>query len=165
MIDTRQGPVPVRRMRAEEVDRVIQVWHRTKAVAYPYLPTEQGLSLADNDRIFRAVILPDTNLWVASLAGEVAAFLALRGDYVDRLYVLPEAQGSGLGTALLEHAKALSPSGLRLHTHQQNHQARAFYDRHGFRAVRLGISPPPESAPDVEYHWIPRRSESASTAP
>jgi hypothetical protein len=24
-----------------------------------------------------------------------------------------------------------------------------------FRAVRFGVSPPPESEPDVEYHWTP----------
>jgi ribosomal protein S18 acetylase RimI-like enzyme len=56
---------------------------------------------------------------------------------------------------LLAHACSLSPQGLELHTHQQNTGARRFYERHGFAAVRFGLSPPPESAPDVEYHWRP----------
>ena len=43
----------------------------------------------------------------------------------------------------------------RTHTHQQHAQARAFCEKHGFRAVKFGISPPPESEPDVEYHWTP----------
>jgi hypothetical protein len=29
------------------------------------------------------------------------------------------------------------------------------YERHGFKAVKFGTSPPPESAPNVEYHWRP----------
>jgi len=31
------------------------------------------------------------------------------------------------------------------------------YEKHGFIASRFGTSPPPESAPDVEYHWRPSR--------
>ncbi len=29
----------------------------------------------------------------------------------------------------------------------------AFYEKNGFIAEKYGISPPPESEPDVEYHW------------
>lgn len=91
--------------------------------------------------------------WVASRGGAVAALLVLDDDCVDRLYVDPDAQGAGLGGALLTHAKALRPAGLRLFTHQKNAGARVFYERRGFRPVRFGISPEPESEPDVEYAW------------
>jgi ribosomal protein S18 acetylase RimI-like enzyme len=87
----------------------------------------------------------------------VVAFLAMRGSYIDRLYVDPGWQRSGWGTRLLEHARTLSPRGLELHTHVENRAARALYQKHGFVAVRVGVSPPPESAPDVEYHWRPTR--------
>ena len=85
----------------------------------------------------------------------MVAFLAMRSSYIDRLYVDPARQRRGWGTRLLEHARALSPRGLELHTHVENHVARALYEKHGFVAVRFGVSPPPESAPDVEYHWRP----------
>jgi hypothetical protein len=29
------------------------------------------------------------------------------------------------------------------------------YEGQGFVAVKYGLSPAPESAPDVEYHWRP----------
>jgi ribosomal protein S18 acetylase RimI-like enzyme len=67
----------------------------------------------------------------------------------------PRQWHKGWGTQLVNFAKQLSPSGLELHTHQANAAARAFYERHGFQAVTFDISPPPESAPDVEYHWRP----------
>ena len=54
---------------------------------------------------------------------------------------------------LIELAKTASPHGLELHTHQANQAARQLYEKHGFRAVRFGMSPAPECMPDVEYHW------------
>jgi hypothetical protein len=56
----------------------------------------------------------------------------------------------------MRKARELSPRGLRLFTHQANAKARAFYEKEGFRVVRFGTSPPPESAPDVEYAWAPK---------
>jgi ribosomal protein S18 acetylase RimI-like enzyme len=71
------------------------------------------------------------------------------------MYVDPSQWRKGWGTRLVVFAKSLSPSGLELHTHQENRAARRLYETHGFKAVRFGTSPPPESAPDVEYHWKP----------
>jgi ribosomal protein S18 acetylase RimI-like enzyme len=60
----------------------------------------------------------------------------------------------GVGTALLLQARELSPRELRLFTFQRNEAARAFYDKHGFTVVALGVSPAPELEPDVEYRWV-----------
>jgi len=134
---------------------VVDVWHRSGRAAYPYLPTWQAFSREHAGRVFREVIAPACEIWVGNDGDRVAAYLALEGDTLDRLYVDPPAQQSGWGTRLVEQAKRLRPSGMRLHTHQQNHAARALYERHKFQAVAFGTSPPPESAPDVEYHWRP----------
>ena len=64
-------------------------------------------------------------------------------------------QRCGVGTALLRKAAELSPDGLRLFTFQRNERARSFYEKHGFRVVKFGTSPPPENEPDVEYRWEP----------
>jgi len=145
----------VRPMREGEEEEVIRLWHETKRAAYPYLPLEQGRTLDEDGRFFREVILPRSSIWVTERDRAITAFLAIEGSYVDRLYVHPTHQRYGAGSALIAQAKALSPEGVQLHTHQKNSQARAFYEKHGFRAVKFGISPPPESEPDVEYHWTP----------
>jgi GNAT superfamily N-acetyltransferase len=103
--------------------------------------------------VFREVILPRCDLWVATEKEWVAAFLAMRGSSIDRMYVAPERWNEGWGGLLMAFAKQRSPEGLELHTHRQNTAACRFYEKHGFRAVRFGISPPPENAPDVEYWW------------
>jgi ribosomal protein S18 acetylase RimI-like enzyme len=85
----------------------------------------------------------------------VVAYLAINGSYIDRMYVDPNEWRKGWGVRLVALAKDLSPHGLELHTHQANRPARALYEKQGFVAVGFGVSPPPESAPDVEYQWRP----------
>ena len=134
---------------------VIAVWHRSGQAAYPFLPTWQAFTLERAGEVFREVIRPRCDLWVGTRQDRVVAFLAMCGSYIDRMYVDPTEWRKGWGTRLVLFAKARYPDGLELHTHQENHAARQLYERHGFRAVKLGMSPPPESAPDVEYHWRP----------
>jgi ribosomal protein S18 acetylase RimI-like enzyme len=134
---------------------VIGVWHRSGQTAYRYLPTWQALTLERAGDIVRDVIRPRCDIWVGTGGGQVVAFLAMAGSYIDRLYADPAEWRKGWGTRLVVFAKTLRPGGLELHTHQENHAARRLYEKHGFRAVKYGLSPPPESAPDVEYHWRP----------
>jgi ribosomal protein S18 acetylase RimI-like enzyme len=138
-----------------EFEAVIRVWHETKRATYRFIPQERDRSLEEDRAFFHTRIRPRCALWVAVDDDAVRGFLALDGSYVDRLYVHPGAQRRGVGGALLDRAMALRPDGIALHTHQRNLAARAFYEKRGFRAVRLGISAPPENEPDVEYHWRP----------
>jgi ribosomal protein S18 acetylase RimI-like enzyme len=136
-------------------EAVAGVWHRAGLAAYPYLPTWQALTLEHARRVFHDVIVPECKIWVGTREGEIVAYLAMEGSVLDRLYVDPSDWRQGWGTRFVELAKQLSPSGLELYTHQENHAARALYEKHSFRPVRFGLSPPPESAPDVEYWWRP----------
>jgi putative acetyltransferase len=150
---TGQTAERIRPYRADDEAAAAAVWHRSGVAAYPFLPTWQSLTLEHARAVFHGDIAARCDVWVAEEQGVVVGFLAMRSSYIDRLYVDPSHQRSGWGTRLLEHARSLSPRGLELHTHVRNHPARAFYEKHGFVAVRFGTSPPPESAPDVEYHW------------
>jgi ribosomal protein S18 acetylase RimI-like enzyme len=145
----------VRESEASDLEAVIAVWHETKQDAYPYLPLEQGRTLDEDRGFFLGHIAARCTILIAELDTTLIGFAALDGSYLDRLYIHPSAQRSGAGSALLARARQLSPAGIELHTHQENASARAFYEKHGFAVFRFGISPPPESAPDIEYHWRP----------
>ena len=82
----------------------------------------------------------------------------MENDFVDQLYIHPNYQRQGIGEALLNFAREKSPEHLWLYTLQVTVNARAFYEKNGFVAEKFGMSPPPESEPDVEYHW--RKSQS-----
>lgn len=142
-------------MKPEELPDVVRLWHETRKDTYDFLADEAALTIEDSHQYFESRIAPQNDLWIAEDGGEILGYLAISGSYIDRLYVRPAKQRRGVGGALLEKARELSPDGLELHTHRRNRKACAFYEKSGFRAVRFGISPPPESEPDVEYHWRP----------
>lgn len=139
----------------DELEAIIDIWFHAGKAEYSYLPLFQQLTRQKAGEVFREVILQRCEIWTGWETDAPAAFLAMAGDYVDRLYVDPPRQHQGWGTRLIEFAKILCPEGLRLHTHQANDNARALYESRGFSAVKFGLSAPPESVPDVEYRWQP----------
>ncbi len=147
--------VSIRTFQNEDEPAVVGVWHRSGKAAYAFLPLWQTLTLDHAGKIFREVIRIQCNIWVGTLDDQVVAYLAMKGSYIDRMFVDPSEWRKGWGTRLVVFAKSLSPNGLELHTHQANHAARRLYEKHGFKAVKFGTSPLPESAHDVEYHWRP----------
>ena len=155
------GPT-IRRYGSADFDAVNDLWRRSRLRAFPDLQARKGHTPEEDREYFRDVVLVRHDVWVAELDGRVAGFLAIAGDFIDQLYVDPDHQRKGLGRALIAHARGLSPSGLRLFTFQINHDGRAFYESQGFVVARLGVSPPPESEPDVEYRWRPGSSRVCS---
>ncbi len=84
--------------------------------------------------------------------GSIVAFMCLEGRLIDQLFVQPDHQKQGIGGRLIDDAKSICPKGLSIFTFQANKPARAFYERHGFRAVAFGVSEA-EGEPDVTYVW------------
>ena len=93
-------------------------------------------------------------IWVEDEDGVVTGFAGLNGDVLSHLYVDHEHQGRGIGTSLLDHAKSQRPERLELWVFQKNEGARRFYERHGFRLVRLTDGADNmEKEPDALYEW------------
>lgn len=90
---------------------------------------------------------------VAELSGQVRGFLAQDRDWVNALYIHPDAQRQGLGRALVTHAMTRAPK-LQLWTFQANAGARAFYQRLGFcEAERTNGATTEEQLPDMRLVW------------
>lgn len=143
----------IRPYRSDDFDPITKLWRRARERALPDFQRRKGHTFEEDQEYFWTVILMENDLWVTELNVKPVAFMAIAGDFIDQLYVDPDYQRQGLGKGLLEFAKSLSSEHLWLYTLQINTNARAFYEKNGFRPVKLGISPAPESEPDVEYHW------------
>jgi ribosomal protein S18 acetylase RimI-like enzyme len=101
-------------------------------------------------------IMEWSEVWIDEADDGSCGFIGLREDVVTHLYVDPAAQNRGIGTALLDHAKSLRPDRLELWVFQKNDGARRFYERHGFRLVRLTDGADNmEKEPDALYEWRP----------
>lgn len=143
----------IRRAGPADADDVAEVFLAARA-AMTYLPR---LHSDEETRAWIAgVMLPSSQVWVADLRGRVAGFAALRGQWLDHLYLAPAAQHGGIGGTLLDHAKKRRPRGLDLHVFQQNTGARRFYERHGFTLVAEDDGGGnEENLPDAHYRWRP----------
>ena len=104
----------------------------------------------------RSVMVPTHEIWVAEVDGRIVGFTALHDDLLGHIYVHPDEQSRGVGTALLDVVKRERPHGFRLWVFQKNEGARRFYERHGCRLVELTDgSGNEEREPDALYEWVP----------
>jgi len=108
--------------------------------------------IKDQTAYFNNRVLPECTVRVVVEDDRPIAFLAATGEMVLHLYVHVDHQRRGIGTRLLDIAKAESCGTLRLFTFQSNTVAQAFYERHGFRIIRREFESHWQLE-DLEYEW------------
>lgn len=148
--------ITVRSAALEDLDAVIAVGHRTWPSAYePIAGAEyvrRGLAkwwTADATRPgieAGRVLVAESDGSVVGMAGFGPVDDAI---VLWKLYVVPEAQGTGAGSALMREVIARASrthKTLRLEFVEGNTRAEAFYRSHGFQ--RTGREPGPLEGPD-----------------
>ena len=143
----------IRDYRPQDFDAVTILWRVAREKSLPEIQRLKGHFFYEDQDYFRDHVLQENRVFVVESNDCPVAFMAMRNDFIDHLYVHPDYQNQGLGRLLLDYARQLSPDHIWLYTLQINMRAREFYERNGFTAEKFGVSPPPESEPDVEYHW------------
>lgn len=94
-------------------------------------------------------------LWVATEGSRIVGFVHLEGAWLSSIYVHPDQQGRGVGTALLDLVKALRPAGFGLRVHETNTRARELYRRRGLVELeRTDGSSYRDEAPDLQMAWL-----------
>src|SRR4030095_14665700 len=76
------------------------------------------------------LLLPPLTLLAVSIDADAS--------WIEQLYLLPAWGGQGIGTKMLDLARAELRPPIRLYTFQANERARCFYESRGFRALALG---------------------------
>jgi GNAT superfamily N-acetyltransferase len=140
-----------------DLDRAVDIWFSSWTAAFPWLAPPWPKDAWRSH--FEAKLAEGATVFVGEEFGQIVGFALLfeKIGRLDQLFVRPDAQSRGVGTALLNLAKELCPGGLHLDTQQANAGARRFYERHGFRSGREGVNRV-NGQPNVEYIWAPRRS-------
>lgn len=108
---------------AEKVADISRQWHSAEVL---------GQQIAAPDHLF-LVAAQSTGL-----CGHAYAFVGEDGEFqLSRIYVRPEAQGKGLGKALLDKVVAGFPntSKITLEVHEKQFSAHRFYLANGFAIV------------------------------
>ena len=126
----------IRASRPDDSERLFEIWQRSVITSHGFLSLEdlRGIS-----RIVRDEYLPEAALEVVvDESDRPLGFMGMTGSNVDSLFIDPACTGCGLGTALIEHARAAG-SELSVDVNEQNAEAVVFYRRRGFEVV--GRSP------------------------
>lgn len=141
----------LRRATLDDMTALARLHRRTVQVSLPFLPTLH--TPAEEAWWFCERLFATNEIWLAEDANGPIGYIAFRADFIEHLFVRPEAQSTGIGLQLLEKAKQAYAE-LSLWTFQQNLRARAFYERHGFVAVtETNGEDNEEKLPDVLYRW------------
>ena len=149
------APFTLRRAVLGDASNLLSVYLAARRASQPAIPPLVHLD-EDVDRWFRYLVIPSRETWLAEKEGHTVAVMVLDGNDLDQLYVHPECQSCGVGSALVRLAQSLRPDGLFLWTFQSNVGAQRFYERHGFvAAYRTDGTDNEEQAPDIRYEWHP----------
>src|SRR2546423_4721018 len=149
------GMTEIRLADAADAAVIALIHMASRVVAMPYLPPQKR----SHDQVTRwieDVLLKTSRMWVAVRATEILGYAALEGDMLEHLYLRPDVHRQGIGRLLLDEVKQHSPDGVSLHVFEQNTDARAFYERHGFTVLdtsdgRRNM----ENLPDMTLRWTP----------
>ena len=151
------GAASIRRCRADERADILRI---VNAAAEAY----RGVIPADR---WREPYMPGDELdaevgagvvfWGYEAAGELVGVMGIQAvddvDLIRHAYVLPESQGGGVGSALIEHLRPLSRGRMLVGTWAAAEWAIRFYERHGFALVSRD-----ETAALLRRYWtIPER--------
>lgn len=85
----------------------------------------------------------DEQVWVADIDGHRVGFASVweNDNFLHNLFVSPDWQGQGVGSALLMHVQSTFTSTGSLKCLVQNEPALHFYHRHGWHTEARGASP------------------------
>ncbi len=147
----------IRRARAEDAEAVTRVFRESRAEAMPWLPV---LHTVEEDVGHFSRQFGAQDAYVFELQGRLVGFAVVKGDELDALYIDPESQEQGVGSALFKRTIEARPDGFRLWVFQENRRARRFYEARGCRLIReTDGAANEERTPDALYEWAPAGRE------
>ncbi|WP_271895170.1 GNAT family N-acetyltransferase [Candidatus Phyllobacterium onerii] len=110
----------------------------------------------DVAEFYRDTVFSRFQVFVAENDNHVAGMVALAPDNtVSALYVRASERRTGVGKALLDHAKKEAGGPVELWAFVANRDAQAFYEREGFKEIRRTEGDNEEKLPDILYRWQP----------
>lgn len=140
---------------------VVKVWRQSFQRAMNLQEENQSDDLNGQLDHFSSIDPAHIQVAIDTPSSTIAGFIVLAAEELDHLYINVAYQGLGLGSRLLNEAKAKSPQRIELYTFQKNKRAREFYESHGFVEIERGIAElgdnpwasSQEELADIKYVW------------
>lgn len=145
--------IKIRDYQPEDLENIVQIWYETWHQTFPHLQHPQPYA-GWKQKFYELEQIGD--IFIAEVENKITGFAVIltTEQCLSQLFVDGNYQKLGIGSVLLNLAKRLCPQGLNLYTLQENLKARAFYEKHGFKARTFSINEF-NGQPNVEYYWKP----------
>lgn len=141
----------LRHASAEDVTDLARIYVASRAEAMPWLPVLH--TAAEDLEFFMGLVHSTKRMWVAESPEGIAGFCTVDENFLDQLYVHPSFQQQGIGSLLMEKARA-DLDYLSLWVFQKNTGAQIFYQKRGFHCVlETDGENSEEREPDCIYSW------------
>ncbi|AUQ54775.1 GNAT family N-acetyltransferase [Phaeobacter sp. HS012] len=122
------GSLTIRPYDTEDNAVLTDIWYSASRVAHHFLGEGK---LQEQRSLISKLYLPQAETWVACIDGAPVGFMGLMNNFVGGIFVSPEAQGKGVGQALIAYGLELK-GGLNLDVYALNTRTCEFYKRLGF---------------------------------
>lgn len=121
----------IREYSDDDLPAILEIWLSASIEAHAFV--EEGFWRSRLDAM-RDVYIPAADTVVYEGASGPAGFYCLLGDTLAAIFVAPDQQGQGIGSALMAHAKQQRQH-LKLTVYKANKPSVRFYEKQGFRVV------------------------------
>ena len=136
--------ISIRKAEPADARRLADIAYRAwESGIFPLLTKQAGLQQAEQRRLTRVVSETLSRIIVAEVDGIVVAWCsrAARRAYIPYLFVMPELQGHGIGSTLLQRMESMleleGAERVQLETPADNVLAVRFYEKQGYRILAL----------------------------
>jgi GNAT superfamily N-acetyltransferase len=137
----------------EDKPAIADLHFRVREAAYPAMPRSLH-PLHEAQAWVGGWDLAKYDVWLAESEGRPVGYARFDREWLEDLYVEPAAQGTGIGSALLDLVKVQRPGGFCLWVFESNEPARGFYRRHGLVELeRTDGAGNEEREPDIRMAW------------
>ncbi len=128
------GGIMIRPFQKEDMEDVVNVWLAASLQAHDFIPRDFWERAAEDMRTLYLPMSDEIVLHIDDATGRPDAFLAFVDTFLAALFVVPEAQGRGLGSRMFRIARRMHPD-LTLCVYRENCRAVAFYRKHGMTVI------------------------------
>lgn len=133
----------IRKMKHEELNRVMDIWLETNIKAHNFIPAEYW---KDNFELVKGLI-SQAEIYIYEKNKNISGFIGMSGNYIAGIFVKEEEQSKGIGKELLNFVKNIKKE-LSLNVYKKNIKAVNFYKRENFHVINEGID---EAAGEKEF--------------
>jgi GNAT superfamily N-acetyltransferase len=149
----------IRAARADDLETLLQIQREAAVAALAHIFDQSRYPFPSDEirELWREALAdPDVELYIAEVDGDPAGVVSIGQEFLSELYVVPEHQGTGVGSALhdraLERLKERGTARAKLGCLEENHAARRFYERRGWELTdETRVVPFPPNPIVVQY--------------